>query len=357
MKHISLSIVFLLILQGHLLVSCGSTDEELLPVPEPDSRPLKEISSFPVGAALSISKMKNIAGYSGLVKQEFNSITAENAMKMANLSPAQDRYSWDDADYFVDFAETNRMRIHGHCLVWHNSLPNWVANYQGTKEEWKSLLRDYIHTVVGRYKGKIASWDVVNEALLDDGTPRKTVWYNNIGWEYVALAFQYAHEADPGAVLFYNEYGQEYSKVKLKAINDSIVKLVKQGVPVHGIGLQMHTNINHSLDNLVDAIVVTSETGLKVHVSELDIALNPNKNTAYQPTEKDLNEQMKRYRIVAAAMMNIPAGQNWGITTWGLSDNDSWLTSIPDHPLLFDKEYQAKAAYEGVREALLRTDY
>lgn len=335
------------------ICSCG--DEEpgpILPPVNDSVVALKDSSPFPFGAALSISKMKNSEAYIGIVKNEFNSITAENAMKMSNLAPTKkDQYFWTDADYMVNFAEENQMRVHGHCLVWHNSLPSWVNNYNGTKEDWKTLLRDYITTVVSRYKGRIASWDVVNEILLDDGTPRQTIWYNKIGWEYVVLAFQYAHEADPDAILFYNEYGQEYSKTKLAAINDTVQNLISRGVPIHGIGLQMHTNINQSAANMVNAIQQTAATGLIVHISELDIAMNRDKIATYVVTSTDLNTQKSRYRSITAAMFQIPEAQNWGITTWGVGDNDSWLRGSPDYPLLFDNYYKPKICYQGVLEA------
>jgi endo-1,4-beta-xylanase len=207
--------------------SCRKNSPEVTPQPTDSIKTLKETSPFPFGAALDISKIKNNPTYIDLVKKEFNSITAENAMKMENLSPSKDNYYWTDADYLVNFALENNMRIHGHCLVWYKAIPSWVNNYSGTKEDWKNLLINYITTVVSRYKGKIASWDVVNEILNDDGTPRQSIWYNKIGWEYVALSFQTAHAADPNAVLFYNEYGQEYSKTKLAAINDTVSNLIK----------------------------------------------------------------------------------------------------------------------------------
>jgi endo-1,4-beta-xylanase len=275
-------------------------------------------------------------------------------MKMINLAPsAKDRYAWADADYLADFAQANGIRVHGHCLVWHSSLPNWINTYTGTTEDWKALLRDYITTVVSRYRGKVASWDVVNEILTDDGAPRSTVWLQKIGWEYVALAFQAAHAADPDAVLFYNEYGQEYSLVKLAAINDTVKSLISRGVPIHGIGLQMHTNINQSAESVVNAILETARTGLKIHVSELDVALNRDKKTDYAVNTADLNTQKSRYRSIAAAIARVPENQNWGITTWGVGDADSWLKDSPDYPLLFDDHYQRKSCHDGLLEGFV----
>jgi endo-1,4-beta-xylanase len=333
-----------------MLASCGHNDP--IPPVEPDPVSLRDAAPFPVGAALSITKLKNSDIYRTVAGTEFSSVTPENAMKMVNLAPSRkDQYSWADADYLVDFAKNNNMRIHGHCLVWHQSLPSWINSFSGTKDDWKALLHDYITTVVDHFKGKVASWDVVNEALMDDGTLRQTIWLTKIGWEYVELAFRYAHEADPNAVLFYNDYGQEYSKVKLAAINDTVMSLISRGVPIHGIGLQMHTNITQSAENIAFAISQTAATGLKVHISELDIALNNSKNLNYIMNDTDLATQKSRYRTIAAAMCSVPASQRWGFTTWGLGDNDSWLTGSPDFPLLFDGGYKPKSCYYGVQEA------
>ncbi|MDR3060687.1 MAG: endo-1,4-beta-xylanase, partial [Dysgonamonadaceae bacterium] len=223
----------------------------------------KEIGSlreapYPVGAALSIQSLKNKTAYRNTVIKEFGSITAENAMKMGCLSKGKDTYFWDDADYLVDFASTNGMRVHGHCLVWYkqstNAMPTWIQNFQGSKEEWKQVMKEYIHTVVGRYKGKITSWDVVNEAIKDDGTFRtaeECIWTRNIGApEYIDWAFQCAHEADPDALLFYNDFGHEYSSAKRTAVNNLIKGMQDRGIPVHGIGLQMHMQVKRELADI-----------------------------------------------------------------------------------------------------------
>lgn len=332
-------------------MSCSSDEDPVLPPTDPAAASLKDASPYPFGAALSISSMKNSNAYLTTVKGEFSSVTAENAMKMIQLAPsANGQYVWADADYLVSFAQANNMRIHGHCLVWHSSLPNWINSYSGSKEEWKTLLRNYITTVVSRYRGQIASWDVVNEILTDEGIPRSTIWLQKIGWEYVALAFEAAHEADPDAILFYNEYGQEYSSVKLKAVNDTVRSLISRGVPIHGIGLQMHTNISQTAENMANAVSETVKTGLKVHISELDVALNRDKKADYTVSAADLNTQKSRYRSIAAAMARVPAAQNWGITIWGVGDTDSWLKDSPDYPLPFDSHYQRKSCYDGLLE-------
>ena len=344
MKHLKL--ILTLFIAFVLLTSCKKEDPIDHNVNNVINGPIKDTTPYPFGAALSINELKNNTSYISLLKKEFNSVTAENVMKMAALSLGKDKYNWTDADYLIDFAKTNNMRIHGHCLVWHRSVPSWVNSYIGTKDDWKNLLKDYITTVVARYKGKIASWDVVNEAILDNGTPRtESIWYQKIGWEYIELAFRYAHAADPNAVLFYNDYGQEYSSIKLKAINDTIRDMINRGVPIHGIGLQFHTHINHPTNLMSNAInqtaLIAPNNGvkLKVHVSELDVALNPNKTPTYSINDTDLDLQKARYRTIAATMRTLPKEQCWGITTWGITDSNSWLRNNPDFPLIFDSSY------------------
>jgi len=351
--------IFLLIVISTFGFSCNSNENiEFKNSTRNKIKSLKE-SPYPFGAAINITNLKNIPSYDSLVNAEFNSITAENTMKMASISTGKDKYYWNDVDYIVDFASQNDIRIHGHCLVWHQSIPSWLNKFTGTKEEWETILKNYITTVVSKYKGKIASWDVVNEALLDNGTPRiESIWYKNIGWKYVELAFIYAHDADPDAVLFYNDYGQEYSTIKLNAINDTIRNMINRGIPIDGIGLQMHTNINQSTDLISNAINQTAlistskEKKIKVHVSELDVALNPNKNINYIINSTDLEAQKARYRIIAATMRALPKEQNWGITTWGVIDSDSWLKNNPDFPLIFDNNFNPKPCYKGILDAL-----
>ncbi|MFT3737676.1 MAG: endo-1,4-beta-xylanase [Breznakibacter sp.] len=259
-------------------------------------------------------------------------------------------------DYLVNFAQSYGKRLHGHALIWYKqstySMPTWVQNFQGTKEEWKQIMKEYITDVVTRYKGKVASWDVVNEAVKDDGTFRpasECVWTKNIGVpEYIDWAFQCAHEADPNALLFYNDYGHEYSSAKRVAINNLIKGMKERGVPIHGYGLQMHTNVERAVGDLRNAILTAAQTGLKVHVSELDIAVNKNNVASLVYSDELKQKQYLSYKAVAEAMADVPEGQQYGITTWGVADPNSWLYANPDWPLPFDGNYQRKPAYQGL---------
>ena len=358
-------IAFLFFICVHL--ACKS-EEPLKPIPKPgvvipktdsignvDTTGLKNASPFPFGGALNVSTLKSNSTYMKTVIKEFNSLTAENAMKMKNISISRGNYNWADADYLVAFAQTNKMRVHGHALVWYNSTPTWITNFVGTKDDWKAILREYILAVVGRYKGKIQSWDVLNEAILDDGTPRNCVWKEHIGMEYIDLCFQYAREADPNVLLFYNDYGHEYSAAKRQAINNLAYDLISRNIPIDGLGLQMHTSITRSDNDIRTAINTAAQTGLKIHISEFDIRTNPSAdiNLTYNATLAAAQKQ--KYKVAAKALFDLPAAQRYGFTFWGVYDAQSWIPSeykCPDWPLPFDEYFVRKDAYYGILEGL-----
>lgn len=316
---------------------------------------LKAFANFPFGASINTTLLQNNTGYRNLVTKEFNSVTAENVMKMATIHPSINSYNYTSGDLLVNYAEANGKRVHGHTLVWHNSLPSWVTNFVGDSTAWENLLRTHITNVVTHYKGRLVSWDVVNEAFLDDGTLRNSIWLQHLGNNYVARCFQYAHDADPDALLFYNDYGHEYSVAKLNAIAALVNTLKLNGVPVHGVGLQLHMNKNTNNNSILNAFTVMAQTGLKVHVSELDISMNPENNQALTYTPAIAQQQSDKYKFVIRAYKSIPAAQQFGITTWNVSDADTWITgtySRPDWPLPFDNLYQRKQAYLGIIEGL-----
>ena len=308
---------------------------------------------FPIGASVGISLMKNNTQYSGIVTKEYNSITVENAMKFDGLHPSQNTYTWSDADYLVTYAQANNKRLHGHTLNWYQALPAWVTNFVGDSTAWENMLKDHIQTVVTHFKGKVSSWDVVNEAINDDGTIRNSIWVQHLGADYVARCFQYANAADPTALLFYNDYGHEYSTAKRTAINNLLASFKTRGIPIHGIGLQFHMTLNDTDANIAAAINLAAATGLKVHISELDIRLNGSKSQTFPLTAALATQQSNKYQFVVKTFKAIPAAQQYGITTWNVTDADSWIPSwqgAPDYPLPFDAKYQRKAAYRGIIE-------
>lgn len=317
---------------------------------------LQGFSPFPFGASINASLLKSNAQYRALVAREYSSITPENAMKFGVIHPSENTYYWDDADTIVAFALLNNKRMHGHTLIWHNNIPDWVTNYVGDAAAWENIFKTHIQTVVTHFKGKLTSWDVVNEAVADDGTMRSTIWSQHLSSGYIARAFQYAHDADPTALLFYNDYNQESSSnnfAKLIAIQNLVNSLITAGVPINGVGMQMHVNKNTSNVNIRRAIDSMLTTGLKIHISELDVAVNPETNQSLTFDASNASQQFGKFKFYARTAKNFPANRLYGITTWDVSDGDSWIPSTysrPDFPLPFDKFYQKKSSFQGLKD-------
>lgn len=336
-------------------------------------------SSFVVGAALNPAQFteQDTRGAS-LVKAQFNSITSENVLKWEHVHPEPGVYSFDLPDRYVAFGEKNRMFIIGHCLLWHNQTPKWVfQDDKGNPVDRETLLKrlhDHILTVVGRYKGRINGWDVVNEALEEDGTLRQSPWMKIIGPDYIAMAFQFAHEADPRAELYYNDYNIE-NQAKLKGALDLLHKLQSQGVPVTGVGIQGHYHMDAPTNEQVDvAITDYDKLGLKVMFTELDVdvlplafqymgadvtlsaELQPKLNPFPKELPGELQQSLaRRYAGLFSVFLKHP-GTVTRVTFWGLTDADSWLNNWPvkgrtNYPLLFDRNAQPKPAFDAVIRA------
>jgi endo-1,4-beta-xylanase len=334
---------------------------------------------FLIGAAI------NTAQFTGqdsrgdaIIEAQFNTISPENALKWENIHPQLGTYAFDIPDQYVAFGEKHHMFIVGHNLVWHNQVPAWVfRNDKGEFVDRETLLKrlhDHIQTVVGRYKGRIQSWDVVNEALNEDGTLRQSLWLKIIGEDYIAKAFQYAHEADPQAQLTYNDYSLE-NEAKRNGALALIAKLKDQGVPITSVGLQGHNSLTWpSVEDEDTTISAFAKLGVKVVISELDINVLP-RATRQQSAEVSLNVQQdpklnpyvsglpqsvqqelaERY----AALFGVYLKHRDGITRvtfWCVTDGDSWLNDWPvkgrtNYPLLFDRNGQPKPAFQAVIRA------
>jgi len=312
-------------------------------------------SYFPVGASVSPFSLSGAEG--DLILRHFASLTAENAMKMGPIHPEENRYFWDNADKIVNFASSNGLRMRGHTLCWHKQTPAWMfKNATGsvvTKEVLLARLKEHIQQVVTRYKGKVYAWDVVNEAVDDNGINvfRETDWLKICGEEYIAKAFQWAHEADPDAKLFYNDYNTENP-----AKRDKIFKLLKglidAGVPIHGVGLQGHWSLNNPSEvNLRAAIEKFSSLGLKIQITELDISVYTSDKEVALPalTPDKEQKQIDQYKMVFRVFREYKSVIT-GVTFWNLSDKSSWLDNFPvrgrkNYPLLFDQNLQPKKAF------------
>ncbi|NVK75092.1 MAG: endo-1,4-beta-xylanase [Oceanospirillaceae bacterium] len=312
--------------------------------------------NFPVGAAIEPNELYNLAPYATIVESQFNSITAETIMKPAYLHPQEGVYSWGEADSLVRYCEANNVRLHGHTLIWHQQLPQWIVNFEGDRAAWDALLKDHVQSIVSHFRGKVSGWDVVNEAFNEDGTLRSTVWKENLGASYIEKAFRYAREADPNAVLFYNDYSLALNPKKRKAVMTFLKDLRSRGVPVDGIGMQGHIFIGFpEVSEFVETMNECWRSGFEVHVSELDVSMNPFGREMPKATESDLHRQANVILQLFQAYRQIPTQFQYGITFWGVGDGDSWIRSYfnrEDYPLMFDDLYRPKPAYCKLMEQL-----
>jgi endo-1,4-beta-xylanase len=311
---------------------------------------------FPVGVGVSMEKLKNLPPYRQIVIEEFSSITAENVMKAIHMQPEMGRFVWENADYLVDFCRTYNKQLHGHTLIWHIQQPEWLKNYSGDSASWEGIMKKHIQTIVGRYKGKVKSWDVVNEAIDDKDTThlRKTIWSEHLGEDYIARAFQYAHQADPQALLFYNDYGIENNNAKLAAVLRMADSLKRRGIPIHGVGLQMHINHKHPIEGIRYAVDAITSRGLRVHISELDLSVNP-EGEDITISDDLLQKQKEKIKQIATLYSQLPTENQYALTFWGVADADTWIRSWfkrKDWPLLYDDHYQPKPAYNGFTEGV-----
>ncbi len=314
-------------------------------------RSLAQQRGIGIGAAVLAEPLRNDSTYREVLAHEFNLMTPENAMKFKSLHPERDRYNFTDAEVLVNFAKANQMQVHGHTLVWYRNLPDWLTNQEWTREELINILRQHIYTVVGHYRGQIASWDVVNEAVNNDGSLRDTIWLQTIGLEYIEMAFRWAHEVDPEAHLFYNDYRGEELDRKSDAIYALVKDLRQRNVPIHGVGLQMHTSIKnpYNPEKVAANIKRLGELGLEVRITEMDVQIYKGKGT----TEEKLASQAKVYRDMLRVCLDAPNCK--ALTTWGLADHFSWIPYFfkrPDSPLIFDESYRPKPAYDALVEVL-----
>ncbi|WP_139263239.1 endo-1,4-beta-xylanase [Flammeovirga pacifica] len=370
MKTLS-HVLFLTVLIG--LFSCENQSTEV-------QTSLKEVykDKFLLGTALHVQHTNGLRKESSVVvEQQFNSIVAENCMKPEELHPSEDEYDFTDADVFVQYGEKHNMFIVGHTLIWHSQVPEWFflndKGEQCSREELINRMRDHIYTVVGRYKGRVQAWDVVNEAIDDIEGLRKSKWFEIIGPEYIELAFKFANEADPNAELYYNDYSLILPHRRTEAVR-LIKKLQEKGLRVDGIGMQAHYGIDYvKIHEFEKSITDFAALGIKVMLTELDISVLP------FPTEEISAEISQKYALVPEFdpfttslpdSMQTKLASNYvdlfkillkhqdkisRVTFWGVNDAHTWRNNWPiegrtDHPLLFDRKNNPKKAYHAIIE-------
>lgn len=333
----------------------------------PDTEGLKDYYKgyFPIGVAVSPRALQT--DEAGLLIRQFNSLTPENAMKMGVIHPREDGYNWRDADSIAAFARKNGMKLRGHTLVWHKQAPEWifkgVNGEEVSKEVLLQRLKEHITTVVKRYKGVVYAWDVVNEAISDrrEEMYRNSLWYRICGDEFIEKAFQWAHEADPEALLFYNDYN-EIDPVKRRKIIQLLNGLLSKSVPVHGIGLQGHWAINEPSRTQLESTFEDFVTlGLKLQITELDISVYLKEHEAREKKAGDSvfaftadreQQQIEQFSMCFSVFRKYSHALT-GVTFWNISDRYSWLDNFPirgrkDYPLLFDRNLQPKKAFWSV---------
>lgn len=360
-------IKFILLIFISLIMSCSSSEDDPqvtspTPTPTPKATTLKEAANFPIGNIVSASRLSNDNNFKILLNKEFNSITAENDMKMASMFTGPNTYDFSKGDAIVAYAKANGFRVHGHALVWHASIPNWLKNYAGTDADFEAQVRDYIKATVAHFvtfknsegKSIVESWDVVNEHFTSDAAA--AVFNTRIGSDYVSKCFIWAREADPNVKLFYNDYSLGSQGSKASQVVSMVNAFKTTATPIDGIGMQMHIDYqNPTLATLTDNLYMLKATGLLIHFSEVDMTVNKNKALTSLTTERS-NAQKDRYKDIAILYKTIPAAQQYGITFWGMRDNDSWLLSFNNNqnewPLLFDSNYKYKPAFTGFLEGL-----
>jgi endo-1,4-beta-xylanase len=360
---------------GLLLCACSR------PLPyatHPDVPRLREVfrGDFLVGTAVSPAQfLERDSQSTAIVKAQFNAISPENVLKWEVVHPRPSYYDFSGSDAYVDFGRRNGMFVLGHTLVWHSQTPRWVfEDEQGSplgRDALLARMRDHIQTVVGRYKGRIDGWDVVNEALDEDGTLRKSPWLRIIGEDYIARAFQFAHEADPGAELYYNDYSLERADKRAGAV--ALVKsLLAQGIPVKAVGIQGHHKVFCPSFAAEDStITALGALGVHISITELDVDILPSRaancwaDVAYSvPPGADLNPYRAELPDSVQRVLSDRYAGMFGVylkhrdvvdrvTFWGVADGDSWLNNWPvrgrtSYPLLFDREGRLKPAFEAV---------
>ena len=320
----------------------------------PALRELAARRHLEIGVAVSAGALHDDPLYRQWLGRQFSLVSTENALKFGPLRPAPNRYDFRDADAIVAFAGSHRMRVRGHTLVWKRQLPGWLTDGVFTRDGLLAILREHILHVVGRYRGRVYAWDVVNEALRDsvpagaavEGALRPNFWFRGIGPEYIELAFRWAHEADPGALLFYNEARAEALGPRSDALYALVRRLLERGVPLHGVGLQMHLAAQAPPDTASVAANMRrlAALGLEIQVTEMDVALAK----AGGAPDEQLAKQAAIYRDVLRTCLSVT--RCTAFVMWGMTDRYTWR--YPDIPLVLDRSYRPKPAFGALQEAL-----
>jgi endo-1,4-beta-xylanase len=316
-----------------------------------------------IGTAVRPAQLSETA-YASTLAREFNMVEAEDAMKWWVLRRDRGTYDFRQGDELVSFAQAHQMKVRGHCLVWGRDNPKWLTQGHFTTRQLSRLLHEHITRVMKHYKNQVFAWDVVNEALDENGNVRDSLWYNQPGiglagqeTAYIERVFRWAHKADPHALLFYNEAEGEGMNRKSDAIYAMVKDFKRRGVPIDGVGLQMHiptldADIAAIAADISSNITRLTALGIQVNITELDVSLPLDSNGLSKP--EDMSRQAEVYRSIVRACLNSPGCT--AIQTWGFTDKYSWIGShshgTRGQALPFDRDYQPKSAYHAILQGL-----
>lgn len=368
---VSLSVVSATVLLGGQLTFVGSAPAGAAAAaakPSPSQaypadslRALAARVGLRIGTAVNADQLGTNEKYTQITAEQFSSVTAENAMKWAEVEPTRGTYTWEKADQLVAFAKKHKQLVRGHTLLWHNQLPAWLSSdgYTTTlsNDEVKAVLKKHIFNQVRHFKGDIWQWDVVNEAFDDNGQPRQTIWYKAWGGTgYIADAFRWAHQADPKALLFYNDYNLEFTGVKSDAVYALVRSLRAQRVPIHGLGFQGHLSTQYGYPDLTNNLERFAALGLKVALTEVDVRTQTKADAVNEPVNALAPyAQESFWSRTLQACLAVRACISF--TPWGFGDAYSWVPGWFTDPqegaaLIYDEQLNPKGQYDVLQQDL-----
>jgi endo-1,4-beta-xylanase len=328
-------------------------------VPDDSLRALSSRVGLRMGVAVNTDLLGSNRKYTDIVNQQFSTVTPENVMKWESVEPTRGTYSWAAADRLVASARQNGQLVRGHTLVWHSQLPKWLANGDGSAttlsaDELRAVLKKHVTDEVRHFKGKIWQWDVVNEAFNDDGTMRNSIWLQKLGKGYIADAFRWAHEADPKAQLFYNDYNIEFTGPKSNAVYAMVRDLKAKGVPIDGVGFQTHLDTQYGFPDLKANLQRFADLHLNVAETEVDIRTFVKEGTKNTPASGLAQSAQEDYwsRTLNACLL---VRRCISYTVWGVADSNSWIPGVFKNEgaaLLYDDNLNPKPQYGVLQEDL-----
>ncbi|HEV2060186.1 MAG TPA: endo-1,4-beta-xylanase [Solirubrobacteraceae bacterium] len=341
-RRFALGVVFAIALLFAIYLARGGSDAKPLP-----GQPLRELAKargLEVGTAVRGDQLERNRAYRQTIAQQFSTVTPENEMKWASIAPERGEFDFGAADDIVEHARDADQKIRGHTLVWHFQLPDWVRELG--PRELRAAMKEHIHRVVRHFRGDVGVWDVVNEPISDAGGLRQSVFMRRLGQDYIARAFRLAHEADPEAKLYLNEIGAEGINPKSNRLYDVLAGLKREGVPVDGVGFQVHANLQGLPGDFVDNMRRFADLGLDIAITEADVGVR------LPATREDLEAQARIYEQIVRSCRSVSCKS---LTFWGFTDGRSWISETQagmGAATLLDENLAPKPAFHAVQRAL-----